>query len=304
MPRPARPRPRDRFVTVRGLCLRYRDWGGPGAPLVALHGAAAHAHWWDPVAPSLAPRWRVLALDWRGHGRSAWPRPPAYRTEDFAADLAGVIDRLGLGRPPVVAHSMGGHIAMAFAAWYPDRLSRLAIVDARPHVNLERLRQIQRHPPRPPVELPSLAAGVARFRLRPAQTLASPAALRALARHGLVRLPSGRWRYRVDPACERTRVPVDAWALLPCIAVPTLVVRGEHSTILERDIARRMVQALPAATLVEIPGAHHHVMLDAPGALARALLAWLPRAGAARAFRAPRLRPGAQPGRVAPIAAT
>jgi pimeloyl-ACP methyl ester carboxylesterase len=133
-------RPRDRFVTTRGLRLRYRDWGGEGRPLLALHGAAAHAHWWDPVAPYLARRLRVLALDWRGHGRSEWPRPPAYSSEDFAADLLCVIEALRLEHVVVAGHSMGGHSAMAFAAWHPDRVARLVVLDARPHVNYERLR--------------------------------------------------------------------------------------------------------------------------------------------------------------------
>jgi pimeloyl-ACP methyl ester carboxylesterase len=267
--------PRDRFVTVGGLRLRYRDWPGDGPPVLALHGAAAHAHWWDPVAPRLAPRFRVVALDWRGHGRSAWPRPPAYRTEDFAADLRGVIDRLGLEDVVVAGHSMGGHAALAFAAWHPARVGRLVVLDARPHVNLERLRALQARSPRPPPEFPTPAAALARFRVRPAATVAPPALLRAVARRGLVRLPSGRWRYRFDPACERTRVPVDAWPLLPRIAAPTLVVRGEHSTILHRDVAERMVKAIPVAALEELPGAHHHVTLDAPRALADVLLRWL-----------------------------
>jgi pimeloyl-ACP methyl ester carboxylesterase len=270
------PRAHDRFVTVNGLRLRYRDWGGDGPPLLALHGAAAHAHWWDPVAPYLARRVRVLALDWRGHGRSAWPRPPAYRSEDFAADVLGVIERLGLEAVIVAGHSMGGHSAMAFAGWHPDRLARLVVLDARPHVNLERLRALQRRAPRPQTEFPGLAAALARFRLRPAETTAAPALLRAIARLGVVRLRSGLWRYRFDPACERTRVPVDCWALLPRITSPTLVVRGEHSTILDRDVARRMVKALPSATLEEIPGAHHHMTFDAPRELADCILAWLP----------------------------
>jgi pimeloyl-ACP methyl ester carboxylesterase len=227
------------------------------------------------VAPHLAPRLRVLALDWRGHGRSAWPDSPAYRSEDFAAELAGLIARLGLQDVVVAGHSMGGHNAMAFAAWHPARLARLIVVDARPHVNYERLRALQRRAPRRSTEFPSLAAALARFRLRPADTTAAPALLLSLARHGLERLPSGRWRYRFDPACEQTRIPVDCWALLPRIAAPTLVVRGEHSTILQRDVGLRMTKVLPAATLEEIPGAHHHVTLDAPRALADCLLAWL-----------------------------
>src|SRR5262245_233049 len=272
---PSARRPRDRFVTVHGLRLRYRDWGGNGRPLVALHGAVAHAHWWDPVAPYLARRFRVLALDWRGHGRSAWPRPPAYRSEDFAAELAGVIDALRLRDVVVAGHSMGGHNAMAFSAWYPARLARLVVVDARPHVNYERLRARQRRAPRPQAEFPTLAAALARFRLRPPETTAAPALLRTIARHGLVRLPSGRWRYRFDPACEHTRMPVDCWPLLPRITSPTLVVRGEYSTILEREVGRRMAKAIPSAVLEEIPGAHHHVTFDAPRTLADGILAWL-----------------------------
>ena len=272
---PGSRKPRDRFVTANGLRLRYRDWGGDGRPLLALHGAAAHAHWWDPVAPHLAGDLRVLALDWRGHGRSEWPRHPAYRSEDFAADLVAVIERLELRDAVVAGHSMGGHCALAFAGWHPDRLSGLVVLDARPHVNLERLRALQRRAPGAQTEFPTRAAALARFRLRPAETVAAPALVRETARRGLERLPSGRWRYRFDPACEHTRQPVDCWSLLPRITVPTLVVRGEHSTVLERDVALRMTKALPAGSLEEIPGAHHHVTLDAPRALADGLLAWL-----------------------------
>src|SRR5262249_36236210 len=111
------------------------------------HGAAAHAHWWDPVAPYLAPRLRVLALDWRGHGRSEWPWPPAYRSEDFAAELLGVIDALGLRDVVVAGHSMGGHQAMAFAARHPPRPGALG---RRRRPPARQLRAAPRaHAPRP-----------------------------------------------------------------------------------------------------------------------------------------------------------
>lgn len=267
--------PRDRFVTVNGLRLRYRDWGGRGQPLLALHGSAAHAHWWDPVAPRLAGRVRVLALDWRGHGRSAWPRPPAYRTEDFVADLVGVIASLRLERVVVSAHSMGGQIALAFAAWHPRALERLVVVDAKPMVNLARLLALRVRGERPRLEFATRAAALRRFRLLPPETTAPPDLVRAVAARGLQRLPSGRWVYRFDAACERTREPVDAWPLLPRIAVPTLIVRGEGSAILPREMAERMAKLIPSARLEEVPRAYHHVMLDAPAALADCLLAWL-----------------------------
>jgi len=267
--------PRDRFVSANGVRLHYRDWGGQGRPFLALHGSSAHAHWWDPVAPLLRGRLRVLALDWRGHGRSAWPRPPSYRTEDFAADLLAVIDRLRLDDAVVAGHSMGGHVAMAFAAWHPEALGRLVVLDAKPMVNLGRLLASQARGERRHLQFPGRAAALRRFRLSPPETVAAPALLRAVGARGIRRLPSGRWVYRFDPACDRTRVPVDAWPLLPRITVPTLIVRGEGSTVLPRDVAERMAKVVPSARLEELPGTYHHVTLDAPGALAECLLAWL-----------------------------
>lgn len=271
---PAGP-PRDRFLTVSGFRLHYRDWGGRGRPFLAVHGSAAHAHWWDPVAPLLRRRVRVLALDWRGHGRSEWPRPPAYRTEDFAADLLAVIQRLRLDGAVVTGHSMGGQVALAFAAWHPDALARLVVLDAKPMVNLARLLALQARGERPRVEFPSRAAALRRFRLSPPDTVAPPALARAVGARGIRRLPSGRWVYRFDPACDRTRVPTDAWPLLPRITVPTLIIRGEGSTVLPRDVAERMAKLIPSARLEELPGTYHHLMLDAPRALAECLLAWL-----------------------------
>lgn len=170
---------------------------------------------------------------------------------------------------------MGGHIALAFAAYHPDALARLVVVDARPRVDLARLRAIQARGIRAPAEFGSRAEALRRFRLRPPETTAPAARLRTLAARGIQRLGPGRWRYRFDPACEATRVPVDAWPLLPRIAVPTLIVRGEASTILTRETAERMAKAIPSARLEEVPGAHHHVPLDAPAALAECLRAWL-----------------------------
>ncbi len=271
----ARPAPRDRFVTVNGLRLRYRDWGGRGRPLLALHGSAAHAHWWDPVAPLLSGHLRVLALDWRGHGRSQWPRPPAYGTEDFAADLLGVITRLHLDDVVLAGHSMGGHTALAFAAWHPESIERLVVLDARPMSNRTRVIELQAPGSHARVEFATRVAALRRFRLSPPETIAPRSILDAVGRQGVQRLAPGRWVYRFDPACQRTRVPVDAWPLLPRISAPTLIVRGEGSSVLSREVAERMTKAIPAARLEEIPDVYHHLTLDAPTALAGCLLAWL-----------------------------
>ncbi len=252
-------------MTVNSLRLHCLEWGLPGRPgLLLIHGGAAHAHWFDAVATAFAGRFHVVALDQRGHGESGWPQPPAYGTEDFAQDLLETMDALGWKRMVLIGHSMGGHNAMAFGAWHPDRLERLVIVDSRPAIPPEAIHEMHRRASRPVGRHASAEAGVARFRLIPPETTAPPALLGHLARAGLVE-SDGKWVYRFDRACDGTRRPVDAWPLLPKIQCPTLIVRGEKSIILRHRIAAAMVEKIPGAALVEIPGAYHHVMLDAPG---------------------------------------
>jgi pimeloyl-ACP methyl ester carboxylesterase len=254
------------FQTLRGVRLHYLEWGSPGRPgLLFLHGGAAHAHWFDAVAPAFADRFHVVSLDQRGHGESQWPEPPAYGTHDFAGDLLGIMDALGWSRLTLVGHSMGGHNAMAFAAWRPERVERLVIADSRPSIPPDRLAMMHRRGYRPPRRHESAAAAVAAFRLLPRETVAPPALLAHLARAGLIER-EGKWNYRFDPACNATRQPVDAWPLLPTIACPTLIIRGENSPILPRPMGEEMAKNISGAELAEIPGVYHHVVLDAADA--------------------------------------
>jgi len=268
-------RARSRRLGVGEIALHALEAGPPGAPpLCFLHGGAAHAHWFDAVVPALADRHHVVSLDQRGHGESAWAAPPAYGTEDFAADLLGVMDRLGWARMALVGHSMGGHNAMAFAAWHPERVSALVVVDSRPALPEDRVERMRVRGQRPPRLHASADDALRSFRLLPPETTADPALLRHLGRAGLVRV-NGGWKYRFDPACYAARRPVDAWPLLSRITAPTLVVRGEHSPIMTREIADRMRAAIPRARVVEIAGAYHHLVLDAPDAFTRALADFL-----------------------------
>ncbi|MGH7268012.1 MAG: alpha/beta fold hydrolase, partial [Candidatus Rokuibacteriota bacterium] len=120
----------------------------------------------------------------------------------------------------------------------------------------------------------SLEAAVERFRLLPPDTAADPTLLAHLARESFVR-GDGGFTYRFDPACYGERKPVDAWPLLGRIQAPTLVVRGELSPILPPDMAERLRAAIPSASLVEIPGAWHHLVLDRPDAFAAAVTGFL-----------------------------
>lgn len=262
---------RSRSLQVGGLALHALEWGEPGRPaLCFLHGGSAHAHWFDAVVPAFVDRYHVLSLDQRGHGASQWASDPAYATEDFARDLLGVMDALGWRRMTVIGHSMGGHNAMAFAAWHPARVDRLVVVDSRPSIPAERLQTMHRRGDRGPMRHETLESALKSFRLLPRETVADPRLLEHLARVGITQR-DGRFLYRFDPACNGRRRPTDGWALLDRITAPTLLVRGEHSPILPREMAADMLARLPHARLVEIPGTYHHLVLDAPAAFARAL---------------------------------
>jgi pimeloyl-ACP methyl ester carboxylesterase len=276
---------RTRRLDVRGLGLHGLEWGGPArAGILLLHGGAAHAHWFDAVALGLGEGRHVVALDQRGHGESEWAHPPAYATQDFAADLLGVLDALGWARAVLVGHSMGGHNAIATAAWHPERVRALVIVDSRPTIPAERLAQMKERGVRPPRRHPSVDAAVATFRLLPPDTIADPHLLAHLARAS-VSWRDGAVSLRFDPACYAAREPVDGWPLLARIAAPTLVVRGELSPILPRPMAERLVGEVPGARLVEVPDAYHHLVLDRPDAFAKAVQEFLDEidAGAAEA---------------------
>ncbi|HET8576650.1 MAG TPA: alpha/beta hydrolase [Methylomirabilota bacterium] len=265
---------RRRAVYVNGLTLRALEWGEPGRPaLCFLHGGSAHAHWFDAVAPAFTGRYHVISLDQRGHGESDWPQPQestSYATEAFAADLVAVMDALGWERTVLVGHSMGGHNAMAFAGWHPERVSALGIVDSRPSIPAERLASMHRRGHRGPRRHEALETAVRSFRLLPPETTAEPALLEHLAREGIVER-QGRFLYRFDPACNGTRRPTDCWPLLNRVSAPTLIVRGEHSPILTREMAAEMARRIPRVRVEEIPGAYHHLVLDAPDAFTRVL---------------------------------
>src|SRR5439155_1573350 len=188
------------------------------------------------VVPAFVDRFHVISLDQRGHGESGWAPDGKYGTEQFASDLREVMDAMRWGRVVVVGHSMGGHNAMGFSAWYPDRVRGLCVVDSRPSLPAERLEAMHRRGHRGPRRHETLAAALASFRLLPSETTAAPELLAHLGRQGIAER-DGRFLYRFDPNAKGARRPVDGWALLPRIQAPTLLVRGGLSPIMPAEMA-------------------------------------------------------------------
>lgn len=124
--------PVDTYVTVNGLQLHVRDWGGPTnghAPVLMLHGLASNARIWDWVAPLLAQSVRVVALDQRSHGLSQPPAGFDFSFDAICSDIRDVISALGFERPALVGHSWGANAAVEFATRHPEALGGAVMVD-------------------------------------------------------------------------------------------------------------------------------------------------------------------------------
>src|SRR5436305_5655061 len=131
MTRPSEPT--SKSLTVNGLVLRCLEWGQPGAlPVICVHGYTSSAEAFNALARHVQDRVHLVAMDVRGHGDSAWSPDGAYQYADQAGDLAGLADALDFERFVLVGTSMGGIVAMAYAAQHAERLRGLVINDIGP----------------------------------------------------------------------------------------------------------------------------------------------------------------------------
>jgi pimeloyl-ACP methyl ester carboxylesterase len=271
--------PTSCFVEVEGLKLHYFDWGGDPEQrtFLLLHGGGAHAHWWDYLAPELTAHGRVLALDFRGHGRSEWSRDADYGPPSYVRDVRALIDHLG-AKVVLVGHSMGGAVAQWCAITFPEKLAALIVVDAPagPPPLLRRLqwrwRRRAKGGKRP--ELKSAEDIIRKFRLSPPGSYLTKDQLEQLALKGALQLPNGHWGFRFDPETRAWRKHKGRMKRpnLKGLKLPTLILRGAESRLVSGGHARRMNRKIKGSVYKEIPRAFHHVPLDNPDATASAIV--------------------------------
>jgi pimeloyl-ACP methyl ester carboxylesterase len=235
---------------------------------VLLHGLTGHARTWDEEARALGASFRVLALDQRGHGDSD-PAPDGdYSVPAMAADLAAFLDALGLARVSLVGLSLGGRVGFAFAARWPDRVERLMVIDIGPDISPEGRQRVGAMLARAPERFAAPEEALAFVRLGSPRYDEARLARRVAL--GLRPLPGGGYTWKYDVALRdsarrgRLSDATDLWPLWAAVRCPTLVVRGSESDVLSPDIARRMLEMVPQARLVDVEGAGHTVPGDRP----------------------------------------
>jgi pimeloyl-ACP methyl ester carboxylesterase len=246
-----------------------------GRTLVALHGLQAHADSWAPVAQRLTAVDRVICPDFRGHGYSDWTRE-GYWLSDYADDIMGLVDQLGLETFDLAGHSLGARVSMVLAGRIGDRLRTVALADTGPEVtraaglqardkgmakqkadgfrDLDAVREfIATNNPRFPAEAVEIRA-TKLYR----QNWAGLFVMRGdketiwiLGKAGL---------HEVD----------DMWNGLKSVGSPVLLIRAEESFLLDDDLSERMIAAMQKPTYVKL-AADHFAMYNIPDLFAKTL---------------------------------
>jgi pimeloyl-ACP methyl ester carboxylesterase len=245
-------------VDLRGYRMAYREWGDPAATdaLILIHGITSSSLSWIRVAPRLAARRRVIAVDLKGHGDSDRP-PTGYRIADQVNEITGLHGALGLGEVSVMGHSWGGGIALQLAASGTLPIRRLVLED--PAVG-------QRHP-RP--EQTATREQMAQFYMNSVGLTHEEAEV--LARPNL----ANGWTEqdvagKIDAAMKGSRASVERvfvengrWDLLDNFAglrCPTLLIRAEvaRGGIVDEE-AVAAATASPLVKVVTVPTADHNI---------------------------------------------
>ncbi len=282
--------PRSRRVPgAHGLDLHLLEWSDEGVALLLLHGFGNDAHIWDDFAPAVAPYYRTLALDQRGHGDSAWDAERRYEHATMVADIEAATTALDVERLVIVGHSLGGRIATLFAGRQPERIAGLVLVDIGPELDPRGILRIRMEVESSQEPVFTSVEEYGRL-LSLHYPAAQPKALLRMAQHGLRQREDGRYVLKMDPALRGAGFagsPEDAalrerqmseaqWDALRRIACPTLVVRGAASDVFSAETAERMVdEVLAKGRLAVVPRAGHSVMTDNPEGFREAVAAFV-----------------------------
>ena len=264
------------------LQLNYLEWGDPDAPpVVLIIGLTGAAYNWRTTAEALQDRYRLISLNIRGHGDSGpfldrVPNSPGdQRWRDWASDVHALITILELDRPVVMGHSLGARVAYCHAAYYPEDIRGIVVIDNGPGF--------------PPLVALTVQNGF--MRKRPTEFDSWEAAMEWMAQimrgsadelpeqiakdrgpYLLRRLPNGKVTFKHDLLLRdewKEKLPYRAtveswlWKEIAQVRCPMLLMKGETSPFETAETCEKMVELTwGPARWVEVPNAGHMIMDD------------------------------------------
>lgn len=248
------------------VTIHYRDEGPAGAPpVVMLHALGTDLTLWDGVVPLLSDRFRLVRMDLRGHGGSSVP-PAPYTLGRLTRDVERLTLHLGLDRPSIVGHSLGGQMAQALAAKRPDLVSGIALCATGLKIGTPQMWQER----------------IARVRTEGVAALAEEAATRWFAPGFRASPAFAGWRDRLA-ACPAEGYAgacaalggADLIASSSVLHLPAVALAGALDRATPPDMLRELAGIIPHCGFAIIRDAGHLFPVEAPEATAAALRAFL-----------------------------
>jgi len=249
------------FTIENDISLHYKVEGTrDGVPLVFINALGTDLRIWDEVVAHFSGRYALIRYDKRGHGLSDCP-PAPYSIRDFATDLHDLLDHLDISQSVLVGISVGGMIALDFAAAWPQRVRALVLCDTAPKIGTadlwnERINTLRSQ------GMQSMGNAILARWFAPTFAAQSPATYRGYY-NMLTRNPVEGY----TGTCEAIR-DADLTAAARTIAARTLVLCGAEDISTPPDVTKSLVKLMPDATFQEIPGAAHLSCIEQPDAVA------------------------------------
>jgi pimeloyl-ACP methyl ester carboxylesterase len=280
--------PRQAKITVRGIELSYFEWGPDDAqPVLMVHATGFHARCWDETVRELGDGYRVVAIDMRGHGRSAKVAP--YDWLQYGEDLAAFVEALDLREIIGVGHSMGGHAVTQAAGRTQDRFQRLLLVDptimaAQAYETWETSRTFSEPSEHPTArrknDWVSWEEMYERFKNRDPFRLWRDQVLRDYSRYGVTENPDGSGYVLCCPPIVEASIYMgsgdsDIFDLIEKLVIPVLVMRAHkpETATGEMDFAASptwegLAGAFPNGRDMHLPELTHFIPMQRPDLVA------------------------------------
>lgn len=252
----------------------YRKFGKPGGtPVLIVHGLSYFSYDWIEAGTLIAKDREVIAIDMRGFGESGWSAGRDYKLETLSNDVIVMLDALGWNKAVLMGHSFGGRVCLATAGWKPERTAGLVLVDFAPDLAAPGRRYTALRIGGQPDVFASIEEAMAYDHENPADA-GRRARWEAFLRKtdkGYVLKRDLHYRDNFRKALESGQsapVPAFLWPMLTDIKIPTMVVRGSESNMLEAATLDKIKNLNPRVATVELAGSHD-LAGDNPAGLAK-----------------------------------